>query len=369
MSMRATAIRRFLWKQRCRLSGAPPRSRNRELFRRAMRRPAPFASHGPVDLFLEITNACNLHCIMCRSHPTLSGAARHMDRGIVDRLRQVLAAADRIFSNGWGEPFAFPGFLSLLAAIRGCNPSAEIWFNTNGQLITEGTASELVERRVTTICLSIDAAEPRLYESIRRGASFDRLVRAIRCLNERKRNEKSSHPALIAEAVVMRSNIEYLEGIAAFCAEHAFSGLVLERVRGYPDLDVGDFTPHASALRAVMLRAQRSGLALSGPLVDECRHLFEGTPPPLSPCAAASASAIACIRPWHTALVRTDGTVLPCCIAGPVLGDLREESFDAVWNGAVARGLRECMISGRHLPACADCIRSGRHTPPAAVPV
>jgi radical SAM protein with 4Fe4S-binding SPASM domain len=66
-----------------------------------------------------------------------------------------------------------------------------------------------------------------------------------------------------------------------------------------------------------------------------------------------------CNAPWDAPFVDKDGRVLPCCYADPtaVMGDLREASFDDIWNGSTYRQFRDDLVKGgRSLPQiCANC--------------
>ncbi|WP_404420589.1 radical SAM protein [Nibricoccus sp. IMCC34717] len=59
-----------------------------------------------------------------------------------------------------------------------------------------------------------------------------------------------------------------------------------------------------------------------------------------------------CGLPWQSVLVGNEGQVMPCCHGSKPVGDLRHESFQAIWNGRVLREVRYCVTRGIVHPVC-----------------
>jgi radical SAM protein with 4Fe4S-binding SPASM domain len=58
--------------------------------------------------------------------------------------------------------------------------------------------------------------------------------------------------------------------------------------------------------------------------------------------------------------VNVDGTISICCVDWAhetVIGNVNEESLDAIWTGERMREFRKLQLEGRrnHNPACANC--------------
>lgn len=71
-----------------------------------------------------------------------------------------------------------------------------------------------------------------------------------------------------------------------------------------------------------------------------------------------------CWRMWHSCVVTWDGKVVPCCFdkdAHYVLGDLKEESFEAIWNGDPYNLFRQSILTSRsEIEMCRNCTEGGR---------
>ena len=68
-----------------------------------------------------------------------------------------------------------------------------VFFSTNGQLLTKEKCSQLLGTGLDAIRISIEGTDKESYESIRRGGSYEVLIRnLIQLKNMRDRQKKSS---------------------------------------------------------------------------------------------------------------------------------------------------------------------------------
>jgi radical SAM protein with 4Fe4S-binding SPASM domain len=61
-----------------------------------------------------------------------------------------------------------------------------------------------------------------------------------------------------------------------------------------------------------------------------------------------------CPFPFYSCVINCDGTVTACCVdwnKNTIIGDLRTESFEDIWNGKKAYDLRLRLLDG----PCRDC--------------
>jgi MoaA/NifB/PqqE/SkfB family radical SAM enzyme len=59
---------------------------------------------------------------------------------------------------------------------------------------------------------------------------------------------------------------------------------------------------------------------------------------------------------WNRTYVTTDGFIRPCCVPGvPAVGDLRETSWEDVWDGEAYRAMRMALVHREPLPVCRGC--------------
>lgn len=335
------------------------------------------AKNLPIDVSLEVTNSCNLHCIMCREHPSLNGKAITLNANpkIKKELGAALKKAKQVGLFGWGEPLLFPNYGNLIKELRSLNPKACLSFTTNGQLLTPALIEQIIDAKIDFIIVSIDSADPKTYESIRRGASFARLVRNIELFNEIKSKRNASKPLLWMEVVIMRNNINQLLDILEFARAKKFLAITLEWVRNVPDLLVADYSPYAEEIKNFFARAKEYGIKLIGPFVqhrpDLCaKHITFDKKSTLKAVGSENTDSkhipsMKCLHPWHTLFITNAGDIRPCCVTDKAYGNLNENSFEEIWNGESFRYLRKSIASGNYNPSCMDCIKNER--PPALI--
>lgn len=140
----------------------------------------PEPGAGPTRLELAPSNACNLQCTMCngdwsssiRLHreakPALPRLFGDRQLGEVEALAEDL---DEIHLFG-GEPLLMPEGLRLLDIAAASGTRCVI--TTNGSVLTPRIEA-LLDRPGVDLVVSVDGTSREVYESIRCGASWDRL--------------------------------------------------------------------------------------------------------------------------------------------------------------------------------------------------
>jgi len=165
-------------------------------------------SRGPQILFLELTTRCNFNCIMCfrRSWEERLG---NMSESLFRRVLEgaVEAGTRFIWFAGWGEPLVHPKFLEWAEEVK--RVGLELGINTNGSLLDEDLAKELVRIGVDRITVSIDAASEDVYREVR-GWSFRQLRDSIETIHRMKKEMRSVKPILEFSFTAMKSNLKEL---------------------------------------------------------------------------------------------------------------------------------------------------------------
>ena len=276
-------------------------------------------SDYPLDLDIEVTSHCNLDCPMCwrtdRLRKDLFGPVEHMDLGlyrkIVDEAGEGGVAAIKLCLLG--EPLMHPNIVEIVrhAKKRGI---VDVMFNTNGVLLTERMANDLLEAGIDSIFISFDSEERDTYEKIRVGASFEEVVNNVANLYHLRNSAvKYSHVQIRVSKVVF---------------PHEGQAEVARFIRFWQDkADAVGFN--------TFMKPSESGSEVAEP--GAC-----------------------CDMIWQRMSVMTNGDTLPCCSVNLplyVLGNLREQSIHELWHGEKMTRLRESHLSGHYgeIPMCATC--------------
>jgi MoaA/NifB/PqqE/SkfB family radical SAM enzyme len=121
-------------------------------------------SDFPRTLFVEVTTRCNLACPMCvKNTPGWRGGEGHMAWEVFERLAPALLHAESVILNGIGEPLLHPDLPRMITLTRARQPK-DGWcgLQTNGLLLDERSAWELVQAGLDVVCLSVDGNAARL---------------------------------------------------------------------------------------------------------------------------------------------------------------------------------------------------------------
>lgn len=134
----------------------------------------------PVILNLEITNRCNLRCVMCFSQVLERiEDQRDMDMGTVLAFLPYIENTRRLELNGGGEALVSKNFWAALEIIPSTIPDFEL--KTNAVILKPRAIERLMSSPVTHVNISLDAATAETHEKIR-GADFDKVVGNIKNL-------------------------------------------------------------------------------------------------------------------------------------------------------------------------------------------
>jgi MoaA/NifB/PqqE/SkfB family radical SAM enzyme len=137
----------------------------------------------PSMLELELSNQCNLECVMCQG--TLSHLIRknreHLpplpmayDESFVEQTRELIPHLKELRFNG-GEPFTQQIVFDICEQVYELNPGLRITIATNGTVLNDRVKSHL-ERGNFHINISIDSLRKERYEAIRIRGNHDVLM-------------------------------------------------------------------------------------------------------------------------------------------------------------------------------------------------
>lgn len=298
-----------------------------------------------LELILDLTSRCNIRCTMCYFSATDRLRFKPFDldtdtRGNMD-MDMFLHVASELFPGarqvGFGcsaEPLLHPGFSEILETThRYLVPHT--WIQTNLLALTPATAKAIVASGVRTLAVSIDGTNRKTYESIRRGASWDRLHQRLRLLDEAKAASASDLPQLRITFAWMRSNREELATLPAFAEGLGASELDVRFVASTVGVDnrhelLESEDPDSimrelwSAARAATSRGIRLSAypamrkeadaddSVFGRIARKVWLLKSGIDGPLRWRRSFLERRDGCSFPGRTLLIRPNGAVLPC---------------------------------------------------------
>ena len=365
----------------------------------------------PAEIFLELSNVCDLKCAMCPTFSALNPlrllALKETERGFLETgqiarpLEELLTHALNVHCFGYGEPTIHPAFRESIEYLAGFEVMID--FFTNGMHIDADLADFLVRSNVYRVTVSFSGATAEDYENVYLGGKFEQVLAGLRHLHDAKQRAGRLYPIVVINSLSFRHHIERLEDFVDLMAAHGVGHVEIK-----PLIEHGDFIPelagHAAVIRPEVegkiierakARAEKIGMVLNLYGLDPVEGAAEPAPPavavgrfkealrsfqpirpePASPIAPEPAlpealgmkemfdpespEAFHCMEPFKTLYVRRSGEVKPCCFAsGPSLGSVMSGEGLDVWQGAAFSTIRDGILNGVYSDAlCGGCLK------------
>lgn len=169
----------------------------------------------PRRLVLELTNACNLNCVMCgRNAADFKMTAFDMD--VFRSLEPIMDTIEEVTLMGWGEPTIHPNFIEMLEIIN--QHSARKYFCTNGMNLKK-IHKALFDYQVDVFAVSLDGANEETNGRIRRGSKIDVIVEDLKDIVREKKERGLSYPYINFVFCAMKSNFREIPDMVRLAAE------------------------------------------------------------------------------------------------------------------------------------------------------
>ena len=299
------------------LSGDSPHERSdiryREYRRRWMENPRNFVVEDfPIHLDIEPTNRCNLKCTFCDKLPYLrSDEFGFMDfklfARIIDEGTQRYLCGLKLSYRG--EPLLHPR-LSDMVSYAKKKGVLDVYFNTNGMLLTDIKARALIEAGLDRISISIEGVDAKTFEKERVGARFDVIKKNLDRLLSLRERSRSEFPKIRIQTVRL------------------------------PGIDLEEYARYWSAYSDETAAID----------YKEAKQRDN----------AIVARDWACPQLWQRMTIEWDGRIMPCNnddyrLLSP--GNVFKMSVADCWNAPLVRNARELHKKGRshELDSCNGC--------------
>ena len=168
----------------------------------------------PRRIVIELTNACNLDCIMCgRSHAAFKPYFFNTDW--LNIIEPAFRYAEEVTLMGWGEPSMHPRFQTFLEFAS--NYAVKKYILTNGVLLDK-MSPWIFEYGVNILAISLDGPDEATNGKIRKGSDFNQIISNIKDLVVR-RYFANVKPYINTVTTLMKSNIESFPKMVTLAAE------------------------------------------------------------------------------------------------------------------------------------------------------
>jgi tungsten cofactor oxidoreducase radical SAM maturase len=212
-----------------------------------------FARPDVKKVYIEVTTACNLNCAMCVRQvwqDRLGSMSEATFHSVLEGLREF-PDLKRIVFGGYGEPLLHPRLLDMVAQIHSLG--ACISLITNGVLLEQRLAEELIRAGVDTLVVSLDSMHIQAYQEAKLEGGLDRVLDNLQGLSELIRDRGWRLPALGLEFVATQSNLAELVQLSKLAKQVGASFVI-----------VNNLLPHTHQMEQEALYDRDKPLQLGG---------------------------------------------------------------------------------------------------------
>ncbi len=289
----------------------------------------------PVSISFEPTTSCNLRCPECPSglraftRPT-GMLEKDFFRQTIDEIHKELLYLIFYFQ---GEPYLNPSFLEMVKYAS--DKKIYTATSTNAHYLTDENARKTVESGLDRLIISIDGTTQETYKQYRVGGNIDKVIEGAKNIVKWKKELNSKTPFVFFQFLVVKHNEHQIEEIKQLAKD-----IGVDEVR-FKTAQVYDYENDPNQLIPSLAKYSRYTKNNDGTY------------------AAKNKMANRCWKLWHSNVITWDGLVVPCCFdkdAMHRLGNLKNESFKAIWHNPNYKQFRSELMQGRkNIDICANC--------------
>jgi MoaA/NifB/PqqE/SkfB family radical SAM enzyme len=342
------------------------KNRMRHYFEKPETQLSPLARHEPVCLYLETTNRCNLLCTTCpRTYEQLEPAA-DMSWSLFTSLIDQYPNIARVVLHGIGEPMLVKDLAQRVKYLKDRN--IYVLFNTNGTLLTQANGRALIEAGLDELRVSLDAAEPEVFQMVRGKDFFDKIVANVKDFTRMQRELDAPRPRVSLWLTGLRETVDQLPNFVRLAHSIGVTEVYLQRLVFFEDpMSENSLARAESALFEHTTQREEALINEAESVAKQLGVVFSASgavdPGESIKMQRSDSPWSLCRRPWSLMYITANGRVLPCCIApfsmkgygSFTLGDATQSSLREIWNGPEYQRFREGLLTSAPPSACANC--------------
>lgn len=302
----------------------------------------------PRRLVLELTNACNLNCVMCgRNAADFKPTVFDMD--IFRSLESMMDIVEEVTLMGWGEPTIHPDFIEMLKIIN--KHSARKYFCSNGMNLKK-IKEAIFDYKVDVFAISLDGATDETNSRIRRGSKINEITADLKDIVRIKREQGLKYPWINFVFCAMKSNIDELPDLVELAAEIGIEEVKVVYLTVFEeDLIEETLWGHEKKVKEVFERAitisEKLGIVLKLP-----HYIGEDE--------AGDKLHKDCYVSWRDFFLGSDGYVRPCMSTPTQFFQYdKEKDFIEMWNSTEYQNYRKIVNDQDNMDSpCRRCYQS-----------
>jgi MoaA/NifB/PqqE/SkfB family radical SAM enzyme len=248
-------------------------------------------------------------------------------------------------SAGYGEPLLHKDILQIIKKIK--DSDLKVILFTNGTLLTEELSKKLLMSEVDIIIFSFEGYNQEEYESIRVGASYEKVLKNIKQLIVLKKKLGFPTKTILTSTITKDNYFQKINSLIELS-----KNLLVDK------LEVRDtffFNPFANKQKRIINIKNKKKLQHDFKFLIQ-KALALGLEISL-PNIRIKKGVIFCPDPWRALYFRKDGYVRPCCINYKKVWskNIFHDSLESIWNSKEMIEWRKRFLTKHPPKMCYGC--------------
>jgi len=290
---------------------------------------------APFVVLIDPCGACNFKCNFCPCNVSdFQVEERHklmtweLFEKIADDLQAFQGQVKVINVYGFGEPLLNPRVADMVKILKEKNLSREVRITTNGSLLDEKKAKQLIDAGIDTVRVSVEALSTQGYRELCGvDIDFEKIRRNVGMFYRLSRGTKSKIAVKIVSATMdTEKDAQRFSDIFAPISDFHF---------------IREVSPNWAEFDQMVMPQNAYKVA-------------NGCYPPSVGCREEI-----CTFPFTDMCIHSNGVVGGCCADwkfATQYGDVRYESLADIWNGSKHRAFQIAHLERRLNSFCNACV-------------
>ena len=162
-------------------------------------------NNSEIMVTIEPNNLCNLNCIMCpykRMKRKKEIMPMELFKRIVDESKKI--GVKEIHLTQYNEPLTDKNLFERLDYIRKSGLTSS--FYSNGTLLDDNNIDKMLKSPPDLVRFSVDGVKKNTFESIRKGANFEKVLSNIEKLYRKRNKENKKLPRIEVFFTLLKEN-------------------------------------------------------------------------------------------------------------------------------------------------------------------
>jgi radical SAM protein with 4Fe4S-binding SPASM domain len=306
---------------------------------------------GPVSAILELTNRCNLECVIClnKSGLTVDSPMVPFEK-ICEIIDELYAMNTTGISLSGGEPFLRKDIFDIFEYARDKLP---VTFSTNGTLLTENMVERLCEDGLAGIMIALHSCNPRIHDTITGvKGSFQKALHGVEICMDAGVNCVTNMTLTQINAATLNETIDFVQQWGCDMVVNKF-------------LPIGRGKENQTTLnipleeyRELVTHLYRRKKELKGHMDLQVDHI------PYESILSQESYFSGCDAGINVCKITPSGNVHTCQFIPLPIGNVYEQSFRSIWKDSPSSlltllrrrsGLTGTCATCRHVDLCGGC--------------